>query len=127
VACAHKPVRTVCGTPQFMAPEIAGAALTSGRSYMGGPVDLWAYGCLLFEMLEGKPAYRAASMEQLKMRIVRASHETFTAASSAAAQALIKSCFKLEPNARQTAEGALAHPYLRAAQPSARGGPRDLA
>lgn len=107
-ASGGRPVHTVCGTPQYMAPEIASAPLSRREPYLGEPCDMWAFGCLLFEMLEGRPAYQAASMEQLKMRILRASHEAFTPASPPPARALIKSCFKLEPSTRLKAEAALA-------------------
>ena len=112
VACGDRPVRTVCGTPQYMAPEIAGACLARREPYLGAPCDMWAFGALVFEMLEGKPAFRAASLEQLKMRIVRASHEAFTAASPQPARALIKGCLELDAATRKTAKKAVASPWF---------------
>ncbi|KAJ9452765.1 Mitogen-activated protein kinase kinase kinase 2 [Diplonema papillatum] len=44
-------LNSVCGTPWFMAPEIL-----SGESY-GLPVDIWAAGGVLYEMLTGKHPY----------------------------------------------------------------------
>ena len=38
---------TVCGTPEYMAPEIF---LNKGY---GMPVDWWAFGCILYEILVG--------------------------------------------------------------------------
>ena len=112
VACGDKKVRTVCGTPQYMSPEIAGASLSRRDPYLGWACDMWAFAAVVFEMLEGKTAYRGSNMEQLNIRILRASHEAFTAATPPAARGLIKSCFELNPERRQTAAGALNHPWL---------------
>ena len=43
--CADRRLRTVCGSPQYMAPEVNGR-----ESYAGFPVDLWALGALLYEV-----------------------------------------------------------------------------
>ena len=73
---------------------------------------MWAFGALVFEMLEGKTAYRGSSMEQLNMRIVRASHEAYSSQSPPAARALIKKTFEVEPLARLTAHDAARHPWF---------------
>jgi serine/threonine protein kinase len=112
VACGSKRVRTVCGTPQYMAPEIAGASLARREPYHGWAVDMWAFGAMLFEMLEGKPAFRGSSMEQLNIRIVRASHESFTSASAAPARNLIKRCFELDAASRLTGQAAVEHAWF---------------
>lgn len=42
-----------CGTSQYLAPEI-----TSGKGEPHGKaVDWWAFGCLVYEMLTGRPPY----------------------------------------------------------------------
>ena len=154
VACGNKRVRTVCGTPQYMAParaqeaasnrrlsslvfssreaqaattarlslatqEIAGASLQRREPYAAWACDMWAYGALVFELLEGKPAFRGTSLPQLNIRILRASHEAFTAASPPAARQLLKKLFVLEPTSRLSAREALASSWFPTAAPVA--------
>jgi serine/threonine protein kinase len=107
VACGTRRVRTVCGSPQYMAPE-----LSRREPYHAWAVDMWAFGALVFEMLEGKSAFRGSSMEQLNIRIMRASHEAFTAATPQPARSLIKALICIDVDKRLPACDALAHPWL---------------
>lgn len=53
---AATKLKTTCGTPGYMAPEI----LAGGR-YEGPPTDIWSAGILLFIMLTGFPPLQRAS------------------------------------------------------------------
>ena len=112
VACGERKVRTMVGTPTYMAPEICGAGLTRRETYHAAPCDIWAFGAIVYEMLEGKPAFRAQSLEQLTLRVSRVAHQAFTEASPPASQDLTKRCLQLEPSSRLTAGAALDHPYF---------------
>ena len=78
-------LRTVCGSPAYMAPEIL-----SGKPYLGPPVDVWALGNFVYELLHSKPAFRAESIAQLNMRIRKANHAQYNPNVSKKAQAIIK-------------------------------------
>ena len=85
--CGERRLRTVCGSAQYMAPELH---TTAGDGYLGMPVDTWALGALLYEMLHGKPAFRGSTMEQLKLRIMRVSHEAFAKPLTDGAKSLVR-------------------------------------
>ncbi len=46
---------TMCGTPNYIAPEIA------SHSAHGYPADLWSVGCLFYTMLVGHPPFEEAA------------------------------------------------------------------
>jgi TolB-like protein/Flp pilus assembly protein TadD len=53
----------ILGTPQYMAPEQA-----FGETAPDPRIDIYALGCVLFEMLAGHPPYVAATMPAMLMR-----------------------------------------------------------
>ncbi|MGE3473607.1 MAG: serine/threonine-protein kinase, partial [Vicinamibacterales bacterium] len=73
---AHAPTTTgpaqstglgiVLGTAAYMAPEQA-----RGED-AGRPADLWAFGCVLFEMLIGTPPFRVSSVAELIGEVLKA-------------------------------------------------------
>jgi polo-like kinase 1 len=50
--------RTICGTPNYIAPEILDSQI--GHSY---EVDVWSLGVVIFTMLFGKPPYETPDVK----------------------------------------------------------------
>merc|ERR1712130_622491 len=55
--------RTLCGTPNYIAPEVLGK---KGHSY---EVDVWRIGCILYTLLVGKPPFETQTLKDTYTRI----------------------------------------------------------
>ena len=57
--------RTVCGTPNYIAPEIL-----EGKSGHSFEVDIWSTGVLIFTLLYGKPPFESKDVKATYKRIL---------------------------------------------------------
>lgn len=55
--------KTLCGTPNYIAPEVLGK---KGHSY---EVDIWSLGCIMYTLLVGKPPFETSSLKETYSRI----------------------------------------------------------
>ena len=65
------PRRTICGTPNYIAPEIL-----SGKAGHSFEVDIWAYGVIMYTLLVGKPPFETTDVK-LTYRKIKANSYTF--------------------------------------------------
>lgn len=56
--------RTVCGTPNYIAPEVL--ENKNGHSY---EVDIWSFGVIMYAMLIGKPPFETSDVKTTYKRI----------------------------------------------------------
>jgi polo-like kinase 1 len=56
--------RTICGTPNYIAPEILDSKI--GHSY---EVDYWSIGVILYTMLYGRPPFESQEVKQTYKKI----------------------------------------------------------
>ena len=89
--------KTLCGTPEYMAPEMIKEA---GHGTM---VDVWALGCMAFEFLEGVPPF-TGEMQEMFVGVL-SGKPAFSTAASATAMDLIHALLHKEPSQRLGANG----------------------
>jgi serine/threonine protein kinase/Flp pilus assembly protein TadD len=84
------------GTPGFMSPEQARGRETDRRA------DIWAFGCVLFEMLSGKRAFAGESVPDILLAILdrEPDWEALPAATPSRIQDLLHRCLEKDPNRR---------------------------
>jgi len=105
-------LKTRCGTPAFVAPEIV-----LGRRYKQ-PVDMWSIGVILFMMLGGyNPFAEGAEDLRTLFRKVRAGDFTFHQSQwknvSPEAKCLIARLLTVDPDYRYTAKQALQSDWIQ--------------
>ena len=57
--------RTICGTPNIMAPEII-RHKSEGHYY---PADMWSFGCIFYQMLVGVSPFLSDTIDNTYKRI----------------------------------------------------------
>lgn len=107
-------LHTLCGTPGYLAPEIVRAGgVRSGigsskAGYLGPPVDVWALGCLTYELTHNKPPFRAESIASLNVRILKGNHDECSTKLSKEGRAIIRRLLTVDvaerPSARHATE-----------------------
>jgi len=90
--------RTICGTPNYIAPEILDGK--QGHSY---EVDVWSFGVIMYTLLIGKPPFEASDIKATYRRI-RANAYSFPdrVVISNNAKDLITKILNLDPAKRLT-------------------------
>jgi len=100
--------RTVCGTPNYIAPEILEGK--TGHSY---EVDIWSLGVILYTLVIGKPPFETSDVKTTYRRI-RMNAYSFPehVQISEQARALITSILNLDPSKRPTLDEILDHDFF---------------
>ena len=100
--------RTICGTPNYIAPEVLDGK--SGHSY---EVDVWAVGVIMYTLIVGKPPFETSDVKTTYRRIRMLAY-TFpeTVTISEAAKSLIARILVADPAKRPSIDEVLAHQFF---------------
>ncbi|GAB5034678.1 plk plk-unclassified protein kinase [Nannochloropsis oceanica] len=100
--------KTMCGTPNYIAPEILES--TTGHSFQ---VDIWSLGVIAYTLLVGRPPYECKDVKSTYQRIL-ANRYTFpeTVSVSEPAKELIRSMLQSKPEHRPSLEALGSMPFL---------------
>eukprot|EP00742_Colponemidia_sp_Colp-10_P002986 GILJ01003186.1.p1 GENE.GILJ01003186.1~~GILJ01003186.1.p1 ORF type:complete len:502 (+),score=48.27 GILJ01003186.1:46-1506(+) len=89
----YRRFNTFVGTAEYVSPEV----LSDQDS--GTAADLWALGCILYQLIAGRPPFKAES-EYLTFQKILARNFVFTTSFDAHACDLIDKLLQLDPNQR---------------------------
>ena len=87
---------TLLGTAAYMSPEQARGKPVDRRG------DVWSFGCVLFEMLAGRPAFQGETVPDLIAKILEREPDwtSLPAGTPARAREILKRCLRKEADAR---------------------------
>lgn len=100
-------LETSCGSPHYASPEIV-----TGKTYHGGPSDIWSCGVILFALLTGHLPFDDDNIRKLLLK-VQAGRFSMPAALSPEAKDIISKMLVVDPAKRITMREILRHPLLR--------------
>ncbi|KAG2735602.1 hypothetical protein G9P44_001816 [Scheffersomyces stipitis] len=85
--------KSFVGTAEYVSPELLES------KYCGKPGDIWAFGCIIYQMIAGKPPFKATN-EYLTFQKITKLQYAFSAGFPTIIRDLIKQILVLQPNKR---------------------------
>lgn len=101
---------TIIGTPFWMPPEMHEGDEIVPTGY-GSEVDIWAYGCTVYELATGLPPNTNIAAGRLGMFLSKAPRLDGDQYSNELKE-FVQYCLIVKPHDRPTAEDILKHPYI---------------
>ncbi|KAI9917079.1 hypothetical protein PsorP6_016850 [Peronosclerospora sorghi] len=110
LSLATRRLQTMCGTPQYLSPEVV-----AGHVY-GTPVDIWSTGILAYMMLSGVVPFQEAKTDVELYKLISLGAVWYDqpqwARLSPAAKAFVQWMLDVSPTSRPTASKLLQHEWL---------------
>ncbi|XP_027693123.1 serine/threonine-protein kinase Nek1 isoform X3 [Vombatus ursinus] len=98
--------RTCIGTPYYLSPEICENKPYNNKS------DIWALGCVLYEMCTLKHAFEAGNMKNLVLKIISGSFPPVSLHYSYDLRSLLSHLFKRNPRDRPSVNSILEKSFI---------------
>lgn len=97
--------KSFVGTAEYVSPELLES------KYCGKPGDIWAFGCLLYQLIAGKPPFKATN-EYLTFQKITKLQYAFSAGFPLILRDLIKQILVLRPSRRASIPQIQKHPFF---------------
>jgi Tol biopolymer transport system component len=96
ISVGDTAVGHIVGTPAYMSPEQARGLAVDART------DVWAFGCVLYEMIVGRPAFRGATTSDTIAKVLERDPDwqALPASAPASIRRLLTRCLEKDPKRR---------------------------
>ncbi|KAK6463986.1 hypothetical protein DFJ63DRAFT_284266 [Scheffersomyces coipomensis] len=98
--------KSFVGTAEYVSPELL------ENKYCGKPGDVWAFGCIIYQMIAGKPPFKATN-EYLTFQKITKLQFAFSAGFPNIVRDLIKQILVLQPSKRATIQTIQNHYFFQ--------------
>ncbi|CAL8468644.1 g8184 [Coccomyxa elongata] len=107
MSAEQNAAQTMVGTPYYMSPEIL-----KGKGY-GPKTDVWALGCILYEMCCLRKAFEAPNLGAITIRIMSGKYAPIPGQYSNDMRLLVDALLKKDPSARPCMDDVMGLVYVR--------------
>ena len=98
---------TVVGTPSYLSPELCDGKSCNEKS------DIWAMGCILYEIMALHRMFEGSSLPALVMKITSGKYKPLPSFYSSDLSSLVGDCTKLNPDDRPNTQAIMGMCFLQ--------------